>query len=117
MFPDPTRPLFHTADADGGPTVRFPVGTVLTDAHVEAVVRRLPTLLAARGHAPLTLDLGGVTALSSSALGKLLSLHRAVCAAEGLLVLVNLTPAVRRVFRLTRLDTVLDVRADEPVPA
>jgi anti-anti-sigma factor len=55
-----------------------------------------------------------VVVVSSAALGKLLGLNRTVRAAEGWLALVNLTPGVRRVFRLTCLDTVLDVRAAEP---
>jgi anti-sigma B factor antagonist len=117
MSPDPTPDPFHLADADGGTTASFPAGTALAEAHVEALVRRLPALIAARGHAPLTLDLGGVAASSSGALGKLLGLNRAVRAAEGRLVLVNPSPALRRVLRLTRLDTVLTVRAAEPVPA
>jgi anti-sigma B factor antagonist len=108
-----TNPLCHAAR--DGTTVRFPAGRALSEAHVEALTRRLPALIAARGHLPVTLDLGGVPGLPSGTLGKLLGLNRAVRAAEGRLVLVNPTPAVRRVLRLTRLDTVLDVRADEPL--
>ncbi len=65
----------------------------------------------------MTLDLGAVAALSSAALGKLLVLDRAVRAAGGRLTLANLTAAVRRVFKATRLDAILDVRdAAEALP-
>lgn len=116
MSSETPRALFHTARDGDGTTVRFPAGLALSDDHIEALARRLPAVIAGHGHVPLTLDLGGVPALSSGALGKLLGLHRAVRVAEGRLVLVNPTPAVRRVLRLTRLDTVLDVRAGEPLP-
>ena len=112
MSPDPTPSTLHIARDGDGVTVSFPAGTALADAHVEALARRLPALIA--GDHALTLDLGGVATISSAALGKLLGLHRAVRAAGGRLTLLNPTPGVRRVLRLTRLDTVLDVRDAEP---
>ncbi len=58
-----------------------------------------------------------MTALSSAALGKLLALDRAVRAAGGRLTLANPTAVVRRVFKLTRMDAILDVRdTAEPLP-
>lgn len=104
----PARSPFHVAEDGDGTTVYFPAGTALTDAHVEAIGRH--PLAGGRDQVALTLDLGAVSALSSGALGKLLALNRAVRAAGGRLALVNPTPTVRRVFKLTRLDTVLDVR-------
>ena len=114
MSHHPARPLFQVGEDGPVTTVRFPAGTVLTDGHVEALARH--PLLAGRGDAPLTLDLGGVTALSSAALGKLVGLNRAVRAGGGRLALTNPSPAVRRVFRVTRLDTLLDIRDAEPLP-
>jgi anti-sigma B factor antagonist len=102
---------FHVARAGDGTTVRFPAGAALTEAAVEALAGRLSDLLAEGGHARLTLDLSGVVVLDSAALGKLLGLDRAVRAVGGRLVLADPTPNVRRLFRLTRLDTVLDIRA------
>jgi anti-anti-sigma factor len=94
-------------------TVQCPGGIALSEGHVEGLTRRLPALVAGRDGALLTLDLRGVPAVSSGALGKLLGLYRAVRAVGGRLVLVHAGAAVRRVFRITRLDTVLEVRAEE----
>lgn len=113
MSPRPAHSVFRVSEGGNGPTVHFPAGTALTDAHVEAV-RRHP-LAAGREHSPLTLDLAGVTAMSSGALGKLLALDRAVRAGGGRLALVNPTANIRRVFKLTRTDAILDVRDAEAV--
>ena len=109
----PARPLFHVGEDGLTTSVRFPAGTVLTDAHVEALARH--PLATGQGNRPLTLDLAGVAALSSAALGKLLALNRAIRAGGGRLALVNPTPLVRRVFAVTRLDAILDIRAAVPV--
>ena len=112
MSADPPRTLFQITREGGGTTVRFTAGTALTSTHVETLARRLPVLIADRGHTALTLDLTTVTALDSGALGKLIGFDRAVRAAEGHLTLLNPTPGVRRALRLTRLDTILDVRTE-----
>lgn len=111
MCLEPTESAFHIAEEADGCTARFRSGVALTDAAVEALGRRFA--LSRAGGQRLTLDLTGVPALSSGALGKLLALNRAI---GGRLTLTHLVPTVRRVLRLTRLDTVLNIRADEPLP-
>ncbi len=98
--------FLHEGD---GTTVHFPAGTGLSEEHVQAVAGRLCELVADRAHTPLTLDLSEVVTVSSGALGKLLGLNRAVGAAGGRLILADPTSVVRRVFRVTRLDTVLTI--------
>ena len=114
MSHHPARPPFYVTETPAGTGVGFAAGTALTDDHVEALARRLTALAGGLGHPPVTLDLGGVNALSSAALGKLVALHRAVRAGGGRVTLTNLTPAVRRTLRVTRLDAILDIRAAEP---
>lgn len=58
----------------------------------------------------LILDLAGISFLGSVALAKFVALNKVVRAAGGKLTLVNLNPAVREVFAVTRLDAILDVR-------
>lgn len=77
MSHHPARPPFHVSEEEGGTAVRFTPGTVLTDADIEALGRRLTARTGWQECAPVTLDLGGVAALSSGALGKLLALNRA----------------------------------------
>jgi anti-sigma B factor antagonist len=59
----------------------------------------------------LHLDLGRVQWLTSVALGMVISLHRRLDQADKRLVLCNVRDGVGELLRLTRLDTLLDIRA------
>ena len=58
----------------------------------------------------LLLDLGDVAYLNSTALDKLLLLHRRLRDADGQLVLYNVPPRIHALFELTCLSEVLTVR-------
>lgn len=61
-------------------------------------------------------DLAKVEFLDSTALGMFVRMHRAVTDRGGLLVLVNVLPAVGRPISLTGLDRIITVNwAEEPV--
>jgi anti-sigma B factor antagonist len=84
--------------------------TTLTEADAPAFDRELAALAAAA--APdLTLDLSAVEFLSSMALTRFIRLDRDLRASGGRLSLVNVRPDVFQVFTVSRLDTLLDVRA------
>ncbi len=53
----PTRPPVHVSEEDGGIVVRFASGTVLSDAHVEALGRRLAARTGRDECSSVTLDL------------------------------------------------------------
>ncbi len=57
----------------------------------------------------LVLDLAEVQYITSAALGQILDLKKQVAAARGRLKLEGLSPELLDVFRITRLDRVLDV--------
>jgi anti-sigma B factor antagonist len=61
----------------------------------------------------LCLDMEAVTYLSSTALGKFVTLNRKVKAGGGRLRLVGVDPTLYELFRVTRLTTVLDIREKE----
>jgi anti-sigma B factor antagonist len=61
----------------------------------------------------LCLDMQAVSYLSSTALGKFVTLNRKVKAGGGRLRLVGVDPALHELFRVTRLTAVLDVRERE----
>ena len=82
--------------------------TTLTEADAEAFDRELADLRAAAGP-DLALDLSDVEFLSSMALTRFVALDRELKAAGGRLSLRNVRPDVRRVFAVTRLDTLLEV--------
>lgn len=61
----------------------------------------------------LALDLGGLGYLSSAGLGLFLTLNKKVKATGGRLSLHNVSEQVYELFAVTRLTSVLDVRARE----
>jgi anti-anti-sigma factor len=99
-------------------TVQFPANTALTDTTAEEFGRELTALAQKRERTHLLVDLGNVAILTSVALSKFIALNGRVRAARGRLTLFNPTPIVRQVFQVTRLDTVLEVRATaDAIPA
>ena len=62
----------------------------------------------------IVVDLSRMRFISSMFLGMLVALHRRVVAAQGAMRLCGLRSGEREVFKATRLDTVFDIREDEP---
>ena len=76
---------------------------------------RLDEVTAAMGNAPrVVVNLSQMRFISSMFLGMLVALNRRIVAAKAALRLCGLRPGEREVFRATRLDTVFDIREDEP---
>ncbi|HJT78696.1 MAG TPA: STAS domain-containing protein [Gemmataceae bacterium] len=108
----PERPLLHVERA--GLITRVKVAArELRESNVQAVGEGLLGLAAELSPPRLLLDLGEVTYLTSTALGQLVALHKRVRAADGELVVANVTAAVYEVFRVTRLHQLLDIRPGE----
>ncbi|MBM3980098.1 MAG: STAS domain-containing protein [Planctomycetes bacterium] len=108
--PEPAFP-FSVSEEAGRTTVRFPAGTALSEANAEALSRHLTALLEGKERPHLLIDLGGVTLLNSIMLAKFIGLNGRLRAAGGRLTLFNPNTIVRDVFRVTRLDTLLEVHA------
>jgi anti-sigma B factor antagonist len=109
-----TPPEFsrRNGNAAGGVTVVHLTGshTSLDEATVLRVGDRLLALADEPGRSDLLLDLGNVEFVSSTALGTLIRLHKKLAAGGRHLTIANLSPQVREVFAVTRLDTYLDLR-------
>lgn len=111
----PTPPLrFDTTEDADRVTVRFPADTELTETNAEELHRVLSAAVAGREHPSLVVDLSGVTVLTSVILSKFLAVNKALRGAGGHLALSNPTPTVLMVFKVTRLDTVLDIQTAVP---
>ena len=82
---------------------------ILDELHIAKIGKALNQCVVDLHGAPLVVDFGSVTNMSSSALGMLLTLHKHVCEDEGKLVLCNIQPTIADVFRITRLDNVFDI--------
>ncbi len=107
----PDRPVLHVEQLDDTTRAKV-VARELGEANVHAFGEAVFRLAEEACPHRILLDLGGVTYLTSTALGTLVSLHKKVRAADGQLVLTNVTAAVYEIFLLTRLDRLLDVRPE-----
>jgi len=68
---------------------------------------------AMHGSSQVILDLSQLQILSSIFLGLLVALHRRVESADGKMKICGLQPDVREVFKMTKLEDLLDIRDDE----
>ena len=75
---------------------------------------RLFSLIEEVQQTQLSLDFGNVNFISSLGLAMLLALHKRLAESGRRLAIVNLQPLVYEVFSVTRLNTMLDVRQQEP---
>jgi anti-sigma B factor antagonist len=86
---------------------RFTRPLILSGPEAEAAGERLASLLPELGRRRLLVDFGNVQSLTSLMLGKLVRLNRAAEVAGGRLVLFNLSPDIREIMEVTRLNLVL----------
>ena len=118
MPTNPTALRVDTAGDGSRVTARFPADTALTESNADELYRALSASVEGRECPHLVVDLSGVTVLTSAILSKFLALNKRLRDAGGQLALHNPTPSVHAVFKVTRLETVLNVRAGPPeVPA
>jgi anti-anti-sigma factor len=113
MTPHRTAPLLH-ARQDGDVTLATVLATHLSEANAEGLGEELSRLVEGAARPRLRLDLARVRFLTSTVLGQLVGLHKRVRACGGELVLLNVAGVVYRVFEVTRLDQLLDVRRPGP---
>jgi anti-anti-sigma factor len=97
--------------------VRFPANTMLSEANAEEFSRELLALTKRKEHPHLLVDLGGVTMLTSTILEEIIALNSKIHAVGGRLTLFGLTPVIQQVFKVTRLDTLLEIHPSaHPLP-
>jgi len=89
-------------------SIRIP--TLLDGPELEDLRQRVEGLLAAQPRTDLLIDLEPVRMLSSAAIGLLGKIHRQAWGSKGRLKICGVGPAVMQVFKVTRLDTVFDIK-------
>lgn len=95
-----------------------PLEVALLDAHVldEGLIRSIQAeidrVLEAADTQSMVLDFSAVEHLSSSALGMLITINTRIQAKGGELCLANIADPIAEVFRITRLDRVLQLYPD-----
>jgi anti-anti-sigma regulatory factor len=93
---------------------RFTRPVSLCGQAAEAAAEHLESLMTKPGQQRLLVDLGNVQTLTSFMIGKLVTLNRMALAAErGRLALFNMTPNVREVLEISRLNLLMSLCEDE----
>lgn len=101
----------HLASEDVGPLRVVTVTDERIDAAVAIQFKDMMRGLTDGGPAQVLLDLSRVTFLDSSGLGAVVAAMKQL-GPDRSLELAGLTPAVQKVFRLTRMDTVFTIHPD-----
>ena len=112
MSQGPRRHL-RLENVDGVTVVSFVESKIVTEENIQEVGDQLYSLVEDEGHKSLLLNFGNVQYLSSAALGKLINLKKKVAAVKGKLKLCCIHPDLLEVFRITRLDQVFEIYAEE----
>lgn len=112
MSLQPAHPLLHVEQVGEVTRVKL-AAHELRETNVHAVSEKLFGLAGEAARPRLLLDLGEVKYLTSTALGQLVALHKRVRAADGELILANVTAPVYEVLQVTRLHLLLDIRSED----
>jgi anti-sigma B factor antagonist len=105
-------PDYHFLDVnrrDDTFVVRFRDSKLIDELVIVKVGKELFALAAEPEGRHVLLNFSGVDYLSSSFLSKLLSLRRRMEKKQGKLKLCEICPAVREIFAITKMDTLLDI--------
>jgi anti-sigma B factor antagonist len=93
--------------------VNFVDKKILDEQNIQMIGDDLFRLVDELGRKKVLLNFQNVEFMSSAALGKLITLHRKLQGAGGKLVLCKIAKDIQDVFRITKLDKILDIKPDE----
>ena len=82
---------------------------ILDEVSIAEIGQQIDGLVAQRAKPRIVLDFVNVAHMSSSMLGKLITVHKHVREREGQLRLCNVQPAIQEVFVITRLSEIFNV--------
>lgn len=98
------------ARQDGALTrVEFTERTIIDEVVIQRIGQDLLKLVEAQSAPKMLLDFSGVQHLSSAALGVLITVHNKVKARGGKMALCQIAKPIFEVFRITKLDRLLQV--------
>ncbi len=93
--------------------VHFLDSRIIEDIAIQQLGTELFSLVETEGRKKIVLNFSAVNFMSSSALSKLINLHKKVQASGGNLKLSNISPEIREIFTITNLHRLFDIRKDE----
>jgi len=113
VFPADYQPHYITVTSDGDVTiVSFSLAELTDDENIEILGRELFYLVDQLECRKILLDMQGVAFITSSVLGKIITLHRKQSRNEGRLVLCNLEDGVIDTLKTSRLITYFETADD-----
>jgi anti-sigma B factor antagonist len=92
--------------------IRFQDKDILDQVNIHEMGEEMYAIVEGSPGIKVLVDFDGVLYLSSSALGKLISLKRKVEENSGTIKMCRIKPEIMEVFRITKLDTIFDIYAD-----
>ena len=98
---------------DGILTVCFDDARILDESKLEQVGQDLIEMLNQTTEERVILDFRNVKFMSSSMLGKLVQVHKKCAEFKVKLKLCSISPEIRQVFKITKLDKLFDIEPDE----
>jgi anti-sigma B factor antagonist len=107
--------LFSVSEEDGIAVVRFPTSRITDEMNVEQLGHDLFAIVEQFQHNKIIIDLSGIELVSSSVLGKLITLHRRLHRGEGKVVLTNAGPYLTEILKTSRLHDYFHVAANPAV--
>jgi anti-sigma B factor antagonist len=101
----------HTKD--GILTVVFDDARILDETKLDQLSRDLTEMLNKTTEERVILDFRNVKFMSSSMLGKLIQVHKKAGEFKVKMKFCSIDPEIRQVFKITKLDKLFDIEADE----
>ncbi len=108
-----THHHFEISEVGDVTVVRLTDRKVVDETNIQELGRELFTLVEEDKRKNLLLNFAAVGFLSSSALGKLITLDKKVKAHGGKLKLSNIRPEIYEVFAITKLNKLFEIKEDE----
>lgn len=102
-----------TNSKDGALTIYLLVPRLLEESMLAQLAKDVIAELEKTTEERVILDFQKVKFMSSSMLGKLVSIHAKCKEFKVKLKLCSIDPEIRKVFKITKLDKVFDIEADE----
>ncbi len=93
--------------------VNFVDKKILDEQNIQIIGEQLFGLVDVQERRKLLLNFSNVEYLSSSALGKFITLNKKINAAGGKLILCNIDPQIYEVFEITKLDKLFNIQKEE----
>jgi len=104
----------RVSEANGVAIVEFVDRKILDDMQIQEIGQEFTKLVEDQKKSSILLNFSNVEFLSSSALGKLISLDKQVKNSSGVLKMSNIRPEIMEVFAITKLNKLFDIKEDVP---